>query len=121
MNKLVGNKDKRIALLLAMAFAWLFISSLIFFHEEHVLGKHFRMNTHLFINPSPKEKKETGAKLFKLPQKLADNGTHAGITGEENYSFALQNSVRITYTEYSSEFPDEFLKIKPFLRAPPVI
>lgn len=46
---------KRLTLLLAAVFAWLFIGSLIVFHQEHVLGKHSSAISQHFIVPKSKE------------------------------------------------------------------
>lgn len=84
MNKQVRNRDKKIAILLIAAFAWLFIGSLIIFHQEHVLGKHFQLNSHLFISPKSKDKKDYSIDLHKNVLKILDeNNSAANITGWE--------------------------------------
>jgi len=57
--------NKRLTLLLAAAFSWLFISSIILFHQEHVLGKNGNTLSHQFIVPKTKDK--VGYLLKQLP------------------------------------------------------
>jgi hypothetical protein len=121
MNKLVGNRDKRIALLLAAAFAWLFIGSLIIFHEEHVLGKHFRLSSQLFISPKSNDKQNLTAKLHKPLLKLYDNSGSAGILTQEGFASVKSNAVNIKPEESSSFHPDDSILNNLPLRAPPTV
>jgi len=47
---------KRMTLLMVAIFSWLFVGSLIIFHQEHVLGKHVNAISHHYIVPKSKEK-----------------------------------------------------------------
>lgn len=59
---------KRLTLLLIAVFSWLFIGSLILFHQEHVLGKHTSAFEHLFIAPKTKDESSIGLKLIRAAQ-----------------------------------------------------
>lgn len=62
--------NKRITLLLAAVFAWLFVGSLIIFHQEHVLGKHSRSISHHFIVPKQKDESGYQVKHLTAAQKI---------------------------------------------------
>jgi hypothetical protein len=64
--KMTGNQMiKRLTLLLIAVFSWLFIGSLILFHQEHVLGKHTSAFEHLFVVPKTKDETIIGLKQVK--------------------------------------------------------
>ena len=120
MNKQVGTRDKKIALLLSAAFAWLFIGSLIIFHQEHVLGKHLQMNQHLFISPK-KDKENYSLNLEHPLQKLQEDGQMPGIVLDSGIQTAL---LSFSVSAFSDAFAfmrlhDEVVTQAP-LRAPPV-
>jgi hypothetical protein len=121
MIKPSGKRDKRIALLLAAAFAWLFIGSLILFHEEHVLGKHFRLTSQLFISPKSNDKQGFAVKPVKPLIKSHDNGGSACIPAINSYSACILNSFEIKPRETSSFHPDDRFPGYFPLRAPPAI
>ncbi|MCU0371311.1 MAG: hypothetical protein MUC31_07845 [Bacteroidales bacterium] len=120
MNKLVRNRDKKIALVLTAAFAWLFIGSLIIFHQEHVLGKHARLNSHLFISPKSKDKQGLTYKLTKPALKLHDNGPGSGILPEGISSAIDRISSELKPRESSSFHHEDIFTYNFPLRAPPV-
>lgn len=62
---------KRLTLLLVAVFAWLFVGSLIVFHQEHVLGKHSNAISQQFIVPKSKDK--VGYGLKQLPSLVKIN------------------------------------------------
>jgi hypothetical protein len=67
--KMTGNQMiKRLTLLLIAVFSWLFIGSLIIFHQEHVLGKHTSAFEHLFVVPKTKDETVIGLKHVKTQQ-----------------------------------------------------
>jgi hypothetical protein len=43
-------------LVVAMAFSWISVGSLIMFHKEHVLRQHVDLQAYLFIAPKSKDK-----------------------------------------------------------------
>lgn len=119
MNKPLKNRDKRIAMLLIAAFAWLFIGSLVIFHEEHVLGKHFSLNLQAFISPKSKDKQGFIVKLHNPLQKLYDNGGTAGILSQNNHSAYYNCAFEIKPKETSSFYQDKEILDNFPLRAPP--
>ena len=119
MNNQIGNRDKKVALLLIAAFAWLFIGSLIIFHEEHVLGKHFAMNTKCFISPKSNEKKDLTLSLQKSLLKFHEDVQTAGILSNENHSEILRASFEFISNKSLSFLPDDVLITQSSLRAPP--
>jgi len=121
MNKLVGNRDKKIALLLIAAFAWLFIGSLIIFHQEHVLGKHIKLNSHLFISPKSKDKQGFTVKLCNPVLKLHDNGGGTGILASGINASVKRIASDIKPKESSSFHPDDIILNNFLLRAPPTV
>ena len=121
MNKLVGNRDKKIALLLIAAFAWLFIGSLIIFHQEHVLGKHIKLNSHLFISPKSKDKQGFTVKLCKPVLKLHDNGSGTGILTSGTNTSVKRIASDIKPKESSSIQSDDIILNNFPLRAPPTV
>jgi hypothetical protein len=119
MNKPIKNRDKRIAMLLIAAFAWLFIGSLVIFHEEHVLGKHFSLNIQAFVSPKSKDKQGFSIKLNNPLQKLDDNGGTTWILPQNNHSAINSSSFEFKPKETSSFNQDkDILNYFP-LRAPP--
>jgi hypothetical protein len=120
MNKQVRNRDRKIAMLLIAAFAWLFIGSLIIFHQEHVLGKHILMNNHLFITPKSKDKQHLTTEWNPTTQPFQHlNGFEAVSVASGSLSlFSFYTELK--FNEPSSAGPDDvFLTFSP-LRAPPV-
>jgi hypothetical protein len=121
MNKRVGNRDKRIALLLAAAFAWLFIGSLIIFHEEHVLGKHFNLTSQLFISPKSKDKQGFTVKLLQPVQKFQDNVGITGILTIAGTSAIQRVASDFKFKEISSSYHEDIILGNLSLRAPPSV
>jgi hypothetical protein len=119
MNSQIRNRDKKIAILLIAAFAWLFIGSLIIFHEEHVLGKHFRVSSQLFISPKSNEKKDFTLAPQKSLLKFQDKGYSAGNISEDQQSAISRISFEYRSWESSSLLPDDILVTQSALRAPP--
>jgi hypothetical protein len=119
MNKQVRNRDKKIAFLLIAAFAWLFIGSLIVFHQEHVLGKHVKLNSHLFISPKSKDKKDYTISLQNLLLKVSEIGTSAGIISYFDYNDPVRTSFEFLAKEFASFLINDALLAQVPLRAPP--
>lgn len=119
MNTTIGKRDKRIALLLAGAFAWLFIGSLIIFHEEHVMGKHFLMNNQFFISPKSTEKKENSYHLQKPLLKLFESNCTAGVLQATSDSWPVFFNL-FRFNLLSSVIPVDPAVGITALRAPPV-
>lgn len=114
------NRERRIALLLIAAFAWLFIGSLVIFHEEHVLGKHFNLNMQAFISPKSKDKQSFTDKLLHTVKKLHDNGSSAGILTQSNFTASNRYSFDIKPKESSSFPAGDIILGNSALRAPPI-
>jgi hypothetical protein len=109
------------AMLLIAAFAWLFIGSLVIFHEEHVLGKHFSQNIQAFITPKANDKQSLAVKLHSPVLKIFDNGGTAGILSQNCYSACNCYAFEFKPKETSSFNQDkEILNYFP-LRAPPAL
>jgi hypothetical protein len=119
MNKPQRNRDKRTAILLLAAFAWLFIGSLIIFHQEHVLGKHIRLNSHFFISPKSKDKQNFTVKLLKPLLKLHENGGSDGIQAQDDFVACKRDASEIKPKGSSSFHPDESILNNFSLRGPP--
>ena len=108
-------------MLLIAAFAWLFIGSLVIFHEEHVLGKHFSLLNQAFVSPKSNDKKGFSFKLQNPLQKLYDDGGATGIIMQYNQPAIIGCTFDIKPRETSSFFQDkEILNYFP-LRAPPAV
>jgi hypothetical protein len=119
MNKTLGNRDRRIAMLLIAAFAWLFIGSLVIFHEEQVLGKHFNVNIEAFVSPKSKDKQGFAVELRSPLVKMYDNGGITGILTPETHSAGNCYALEIKPKQTSSFCQDkDILNFFP-LRAPP--
>lgn len=120
MNTTIGKRDKRVALLLAAAFAWLFIGSLIIFHEEHVLGKHFLLNNQFFIAPKSTEKKGNSYHFQKPLLKICDSSFTTGIIPGTFQSYPVFLNL-FKYNLLSSIIPVDPAVGITALRAPPAI
>jgi hypothetical protein len=121
MNKPLKNREKRIAMLLIAAFAWLFIGSLVIFHEEHVLGRHFSLNFQAFISPKSKDKQGFIIKFQNPLQKIFDNGGAVGIAPQISHSSFSSSSFEIKPKETSSFYQDKDILDNYPLRAPPAV
>lgn len=121
MNKPLRIRDKRIAMLLIAAFAWLFIGSLVIFHEEHVLGKHFNHFNQAFISPKSNEKQGFSIKLQNPLQKLYDDGGIAGLILQNNHSAFSSCAFQIKPKATSSFYKDKEILDNFPLRAPPAV
>jgi len=120
MNKQVRNTDKKIAILLIAAFAWLFIGSLILFHQEHVLGKHIKLNSQLFISPkSSKDKQSLTVKLQQPLQNHHDHGGFSGILSKDCSTDDPKSYFEAMLRESSSCYYEDATLIYSSLRAPP--
>lgn len=107
-------------MLLIIAFAWLFIGSLVIFHEEQVLGKHFNFHTQAFISPKSNEKQGFGTKLLNPLQKFYDDGGSTCIIVQNNHSSFSHFAFEIKPKETSSFYQDKEILDHFPLRAPPV-
>jgi len=107
--------------LLVAAFAFLFIGSLIIFHQEHVLGKHIKLNSHLFISPKSKDKQGLTVKLVKPIQKFQDNGGFTGIVLTDSYSVLQGNASDIKLNEISFIHHEDIILSNHSLRGPPTV
>jgi hypothetical protein len=120
MNNQIGNRDKKIAILLIAAFAWLFIGSLIIFHEEQVFGKHLGMVSQLFVSPKSNEKKDQSFNIQKTLVKIQDNGLSACFPVQNDYSSVILVSFESQSFQSASFLPDDVFLTYSALRAPPV-
>jgi hypothetical protein len=121
MNRPLKIRDKRITMLLIAAFAWLFIGSLVIFHEEHVLGKHFNLISQAFISPKSNDKQGFSIKLQNPLQKLYDDGGTTGITVQNNHSAYSNCTFEIKPKETSCFHKDKEILDNFPLRAPPAV
>jgi len=120
MNKQVRNRDKRIAMLLIAAFAWLFIGSLIIFHQEQVLGKHILMNNHLFITPKSKDKQSLTGEWKPIALSFHHLSGFEAVSASSGSLSLFSFYTELKFNEPSSADSDDvFLTFSP-LRAPPV-
>ena len=109
------------AMLLAAAFAWLFIGSLVIFHEEHVLGKHFNQNIQAFISPKSTDKQDFTIKLHHYLLKFFDDGQTAGILSQNLHAAFNSCVFEIKPKETSSFYQDKEILDNFPLRAPPAV
>jgi len=115
---MIRNRDKRIAILLAAAFAWLFIGSLIAFHQEQVFGKHLRMSIQVFISPKYKDKQALALKLQPV-KTVFDQSTSALCYSDGAGTIFPVGSAVARFFDVAS-FTEEHLPVNTGLRAPPV-
>lgn len=108
-------------MLLIAAFAWLFIGSLIIFHEEHVLGKQFKLSSQLFISPKVKDKQGLTLNLVKPLLKIYENGGSAGVIDKEFTFNNLTDNFELKPKESSSFRSDDAILNYFPLRAPPAV
>ena len=107
---------KRITLLLVAIFSWLFIGSLIMFHQEQVLGKHSSALSHLFIVPKSKEKVNYHLKHITSSQKDHFSGFLASSGQFPVYRAGHCEKVAVTREGSCPALPDKMICS---LRAPP--
>jgi hypothetical protein len=118
--KMSGNQMiKRLTLLLIAVFSWLFVGSLILFHQEHVCGKHTSAFEHPFVAPKTKDESTIGLKQIKAQQ------------GDQFIPAAFFSKPAISVTEFCAcepealpvaeafTIPDELPEFACGLRAPP--
>jgi hypothetical protein len=105
-------------LLLVAVFSWLFVGSLIMFHQQHVLGKHSNAISHHFIVPKSKEKVVYNLKHLPVSQKL--NLLTGVITAGQEYDECNIQGVmtRLTVSPIGL-FSDHPPRMTLGLRAPP--
>jgi hypothetical protein len=121
MKNQIGNRDKRVAILLIIAFAWLFIGSLVIFHEEHVLGRHFSLTSQLFISPKSNDKQLLTPKLQQPVQGFHNQDDAVALLSNSFQDSYFEYSTRIIFTETSVGYSDAvYLAYLP-LRAPPAL
>lgn len=106
-------------MLLIAAFAWLFIGSLVIFHEEQVLGKHFDPSIQAFISPKSNDKQGFAIKIVNPLQKIFDNGGTVGIAPQICHSSNNSSAFEIKPKETSSFYQDKEILDNFPLRAPP--
>ena len=96
MNKNARIK-KRLVLLIAFSIIWIFIGSLVIFHQEHVMGKTFKFHTISYIVPKSKDdksfvkviaKQSTSHFLHPILAILDDNAREKVLEG--NYTTEAQ-------------------------------
>ena len=110
--------NKRLTLLLVAVFSWLFVGSLIIFHQEHVLGKHTMAVSHHFIVPKSKEKAAYQLKDQPASQKVSlFTGDIAEIQDAESY-YCPGIISKLTISP-SGLFSDHPPRMTLGLRAPP--
>lgn len=61
-----GIKAKWVMLLVAMAFGWISVGSLIMFHKEHVLRQHVDLPSYLFVAPKSKQDASSGFRIANV-------------------------------------------------------
>ncbi len=119
MKKIKIDKQKLMVLLVAFAFSWLFIGSLIIFHQEHIYKKIVPAHAILFIHPKTKENAradihKTGN--FKLSFKAYD------LSGVDHHSFSFFANICQRVIKQTEDGPANYLlfleRLRP-LRSPP--
>jgi hypothetical protein len=111
--------NKRLTLLLAAVFSWLFVGSLIIFHQEHVLGKHTNAISHHYIVPKSKDKVTDALQQIPASQDLSlFTGDHAETAEKGDYF--LPEIVGKLIISPSGLFSDHPPRMIFGLRAPPV-
>lgn len=109
---------KQLTLLLAIVFSWLFVGSLIIFHQEHVLGKHsIAISQHYIV---PKTKEDQSHSLNQLPSSerinlcVGDMDTNHDV--QTNLSSGTIDKLIISPVGLFSDYPPRVIH---GLRAPP--
>jgi hypothetical protein len=119
MNKSNNIMTKRLTLLLVAVFSWLFVGSLIMFHQEHVLGKHSNAISNHFIVPKSKDKDGNNLKQLPVSQKVNLFAGDFAVGLESGEAFVQRMMTKLTVSPIGL-FSDHPPRMSLGLRAPPV-
>ena len=120
--KYPSNIRKTAILLVAFSFCWIFIGSLILFHEERILGKDFKLQYSVFV--APKSKDET---LICKTGPSVQNLKSAGHFSFDSPALKSELKIICLNTQASRwQSPDlstrlRFTEPTAHLRAPPIL
>jgi hypothetical protein len=111
--------QKRLTLLIAFSIVWIFIGSLVIFHQEQVMGKSTFLHQISFLVPKSKEKTSLSGKIQDHSPNSTDQvaegitpGAFATCHREVSGSLAVVSSFDLYLQQRDSS---------PGLRAPPTI
>jgi hypothetical protein len=111
--------QKRLILLIAFSIIWIFIGSLVVFHQEQVLGKVFKFNTITYIVPKSKDEKTFQKGNTETSKDLTQNLILA-VMDESARELLLSAGFSIIVSEGDQQPVPVFLSRSPGLRAPPL-
>lgn len=118
MNK-VARIKKRLILLIAFSVMWVFIGSLVIFHQEQVMGKTFKWHKISFVVPKSKDEKSASKLLVKNSQ---DHGHPVilAVLDENQREQLLEGHYSLLPRQVESSFIPGFFDLIIGLRAPPL-
>ena len=110
---------KRLVLLIAFSIIWIFIGSLVIFHQEQVMGKTFKFSTNSFIVPKSKDERSAVKCLVKLSNDNSQNLILA-VLADNLRELLLAGSFSLNIVNADDEIVSFFIDQSPGLRAPPI-
>jgi hypothetical protein len=111
--------QKRLILLIAFSIIWIFIGSLVVFHQEQVLGKVFKFNTISYIVPKSKDEKTFLKGNTETSKDLTQNLVLA-VTDESAHEMLLSSGFSIIVSLLDEQADPVFFNRSLGLRAPPL-
>ncbi len=117
--KTTARIRKRLILLIAFSIVWVFIGSLVIFHQEQVLGKSFNWNKISFIVPKSKEDKSV-AKIVPDNSNGHDQPNILAILDETLREQLLAGHFSLLKTGDDERIAFVCIIASPGLRAPPL-
>jgi hypothetical protein len=112
--------QKRLILLIAFSIIWIFIGSLVIFHQEHVMGKTFKFNTISFIVPKSKDEKAAIKAKTEIPSDHSQNLILA-ILDDNTREQLLAGSFKLMPLNDDKRILPVFVNQSHSLRAPPLV
>lgn len=110
---------KRLILLIAFSIIWIFIGSLVVFHQEQVLGKVFKFNTITYVVPKTKDEKTFLKGDTDISKDLTQNFVLA-VMDESACEIQLSVEFSIIVSQLDDQAVPVFLNRSFGLRAPPI-
>ena len=110
--------QKRLILLIAFSIIWIFIGSLVIFHQEQVLGKTFKFNSSSFIVPKSKDDRSAVKLVIKVVNDNSQNLILAVLDDNKREQILAGD---YSLYPFNDERPDPvFVNRSLALRAPPL-
>ncbi len=117
MNK-TARIQKRLVLLIAFSIAWIFIGSLVIFHQEHVMGKVFKWHSISFLVPKSKVKTFISF-ADDSNSDTSDNEAPAAVSETPKPALSSNDSLAIIPVIWRETLADAATGMSSGLRAPP--